>query len=70
MIKTARAIAALDGRQKATQDDLKRAAMYVLPHRMHKNPMDSGAMNPERMDQILKKGKTTDREAEAPSGGD
>ncbi len=70
MIKTARAIAALDGRQKATQDDLKRAAMYVLPHRMHKNPMDSGAMNPERMDQILKKRKTTDREAEVPSGGD
>lgn len=53
MIKTAKAIAAYEGRKTATKKDLERAAMYVLPHRMRKNPLENGEMNQEIMDEIL-----------------
>ena len=53
MIKTAKALAALDGRKRARKEDLERAARYVLPHRMRKNPLDTGEMDPEPMERIL-----------------
>ena len=55
MIKTARALAALDGRKKAQKEDLERAARYVLPHRMRKNPLESGSLDQEQMEQIFAK---------------
>jgi Mg-chelatase subunit ChlI len=36
--KAARAIAALDGRKQVNEDDLVKAAMLALPHRMRQNP--------------------------------
>ena len=36
MIKTAKALAALDGRKRARKEDLERAARYVLPHQRRK----------------------------------
>lgn len=69
MIKTARAIAAMEGRTKAERDDLARAARYVLPHRMRKNPLDHGEMNGELLEQILAS-KSGKKEPETPSEGD
>lgn len=53
MIKTARTLAALDGRMEVLREDLKKAAFYTLPHRMRKNPMEEGAMNMQTLDDIL-----------------
>ena len=56
MVKAAGTIAAMDGRKRVKKEDISRAAQYVLPHRMHKNPLDSGEMNSDVMEQILSKG--------------
>ena len=55
MIKTAKTIAASEGRNRTTKDDLKRAALFVLPHRMRKKPLENGTMNPEILEKILAK---------------
>lgn len=41
MVRTARALAAWDGRHSIEESDLQRAAQYVLPHRMRRNPLDA-----------------------------
>lgn len=69
MIKTAKALAALDGRKRARKEDLERAARYVLPHRMRKNPLDTGEMDPEPMESILA-GKPKEKEPETSREGD
>ena len=69
MIKGARTIAAYEGRKKATEKDLERAAMYVLPHRMRKNPLENGEMNPELMEQVLQQKKSR-KEPETSKEGD
>ena len=70
MIRTARTIAALDGWKKASREDLKRAAHYVLPHRMRKNPLESGQMAPQIMEEILSHDRKNSREPEASGEGD
>lgn len=57
MIMAARTIAAMEGRKRVSRDDLKRAAMYVLPHRMRKQPLDNGEMDPAPLEEILAKRK-------------
>ena len=52
MIRTARTLAALDGRKRVKKKDIHRAALYVLPHRMRKNPLDNGQMNTEVLEQL------------------
>ena len=69
MIKTAKAIAAMDGRKRVKKEDLERAARYVLPHRMRKNPLDTGEMDPEPMEKILT-GKPKRKESETSGEGD
>lgn len=67
MVKTAKAVAALEGRKKVITEDIKRAGEYVLPHRMHKSPLDSGRMNPEIMEQVIQ--KTREKESETSKEG-
>lgn len=42
MLKTARALAALDGRQEAAEGDLRQAAELALPHRLRRTPFEQG----------------------------
>ena len=42
MLKTARALAALDGRQEAAEGDLRKAAELALPHRLRRAPIEQG----------------------------
>ena len=70
MIRTAQTIAALEGRKKASREDLERAARYVLPHRMRKNPLEDGQMDPQVMEEILSAGKKSSREPEVSGEGD
>lgn len=53
MIKTALTIAAFDGRDKATTNDLKEAAIYVLPHRLRRRPFESRILDIDIIDKIL-----------------
>ena len=69
IVKTAKTIAAYEGRKRVKKEDISRAAQYVLPHRMHKNPLDNGQMNPEMMEQILSR-KGEKRESETSGEGD
>ena len=68
-MKTAKTIAAYEGRKRVKKEDISSAAQYVLPHRMHKNPLDNGQMNPEMMEQILSR-KGEKREPETSGEGD
>ena len=54
MLKTAMTLAAFRGRTQVSGQDLKQAACLVLPHRMRKTPFDSGVLDEDAIDQILK----------------
>ena len=41
MMKTAKTLAALDGRHTATREDVAQAAELALPHRMRKKPVQN-----------------------------
>lgn len=69
MVKTAAAIAALEGRTRADKEDLGRAAVYVLPHRMRRNPLENGEMDPGPLEEILSQ-KGGGKEPEADKEGD
>lgn len=53
MIKTAMTISALDGRTTATAGDLKAAAVFVLPHRLRRNPFESGVLDEASIEKLL-----------------
>ena len=50
MIKAAMTIAAFNNRRTATTEDLKEAAVYVLPHRMRKRPFEDSSMSMDFLD--------------------
>jgi len=53
VIKTARTAAAFAGRQEVTLEDLKTAAKLVLPHRMRRRPFEEGALDWQKVEEIL-----------------
>ena len=53
MLKTAMTLAAFRGRRDVSPEDLKQAAMLVLPHRMRRTPFDSGVLDESAIDRIL-----------------
>lgn len=53
MIKTAMTLCAFHGRTAVTREDLKQAAVLVLPHRMRRNPFESGVLDESAIDRIL-----------------
>lgn len=53
LIKTARTIAAFNGREKVTRDDIFEAAMLVLPHRMRKTPFEEGILNRDELEKLV-----------------
>lgn len=55
MIKTAMTLCAFQGRTEVTRDDLKQAAVLVLPHRMRRTPFESGVLDESAIDRILDK---------------
>ncbi len=49
MYKTARAIAAWEGRTKVTVDDVQQAATLVLPHRRRRQPFEDPGLDPNQL---------------------
>lgn len=64
MIKAASAEAAYHGRKQVTEDDLYRAALLVLPHRMRKSPLESGQMDRSQLEKLLANGEEATSSAE------
>ncbi len=64
MHKTARALAALDGRTEATTDDVRRAAELVLPHRQRRRPFEQPHLDRERIDEALAQSQAPPEEAQ------
>ena len=54
MLKTAMTLAAFEGRTQVSSEDLKQSALLVLPHRMRKTPFDSGVLDQNAIEEILK----------------
>lgn len=53
MMKTAMTIAAYHGNESVTSQDIKEAAIFVLPHRMRKRPFDDSQFNTDSIEEIV-----------------
>jgi len=53
MLKAAKALAALDGRDVVEAPDVRRAAEMALPHRMRRNPFERIGLDEARMDKAI-----------------
>lgn len=53
MMRAAKALAALDGRERVERDDLRRAAELALPHRLRRKPFEAVGVDPEIVTSIL-----------------
>jgi magnesium chelatase subunit D len=51
--RTARTIAAFDGRKFVNMDDIKEAMELALPHRMRRKPFEPPTLNQEKLEQTL-----------------
>ncbi|EJN06953.1 putative cobaltochelatase [Herbaspirillum sp. YR522] len=69
MHKTARAIAALQGRGRVTPDDIGCAARLVLPHRRRRKPFDQAGMDHERLDDLVEQARSGQQQTQ-PQGSD
>jgi magnesium chelatase subunit D len=66
---TARAAAALaswEGRDEATEDDVRRVAPLALAHRRRRNPFDPPSMSPEELEQALESASQPEPDGAAP----
>ncbi|OPX72318.1 MAG: von Willebrand factor type A domain protein [Methanoregulaceae archaeon PtaB.Bin108] len=52
--RTARTLAALDGRCEVTLDDVREAMELALPHRMRRKPFEEPRLDPDRLDSAMK----------------
>lgn len=53
MYKTARTLAAWEGRSSVTIDDVRRAAEFVLPHRRRRHPFEEPDLNQQQLDELI-----------------
>ena len=62
MIKTAKTLAAYHGNPAVTEEELKSAAAYVLPHRMRRSPLEQGKLDEKVLEDLFEKQKQRSRE--------
>ncbi|WP_157198802.1 ATP-binding protein [Methanocaldococcus infernus] len=53
VVRTAKAIAAFNGREYVTLDDIKEACELALPHRMRRKPFEPPRLEKERIEEII-----------------
>jgi magnesium chelatase subunit D len=53
IVRTARTIAALDGRKDVTHEDLREAIELALPHRMRRRPFEEPKVDPKKLDDLM-----------------
>ncbi|HEX2729092.1 MAG TPA: magnesium chelatase subunit D family protein, partial [Rubrobacteraceae bacterium] len=67
--KTARTLAAWDGRDEVDLTDIKRAALLALSHRRRRGPFEQPGIDPEEIETSLSKGDAPEP-PDDPDGGD
>ena len=60
--RTAKTIAALDGRKKVTFEDIKEAMELALPHRMRRKPFEPPSLDTEKLDETMSDAKKQHKE--------
>ena len=68
--RTARTLAALDGRSKVVEPDVEEAAAFALPHRLQRQPFDDAPDVDEELDDRFGEEDDADADADASDGGD
>lgn len=53
VIKTAITIAAYEGREDVSKEDMLRAAVLTLPHRMRKTPFEDGILEESKLEKLI-----------------
>ncbi|HOJ97233.1 MAG TPA: putative cobaltochelatase [Methanospirillum sp.] len=53
IVRTAKTIAAFDGRDTVTQEDLREAIELALPHRMRRRPFEEPKVDPQHLDDLM-----------------
>ena len=54
IVRTAKTIAAFDGREEVTTEDVREAMEYALPHRMRRKPFEEPRIDQEKLDESIK----------------
>ncbi|MDQ1709339.1 MAG: magnesium chelatase subunit [Frankiaceae bacterium] len=68
--KTAMALAAWEGRDDVTTDDVRRAALLALPHRRRRMPFEQPGLDEDRLEQALRESAPdADGPDDTPDGG-
>lgn len=57
VVRTAKTIAAFDGRKNVNLDDIKEAMEFALPHRMRNMPFDQPILEKERLEESIDQSK-------------
>ncbi len=70
MHKTARALAALEARARVTPDDVRAAAMLVLPHRRRRKPFEQAGMDQDKLDELVDQARQPQPPQAGGEGGD
>ena len=68
--RTARTLAALDGRSKVVEPDVREAASFALPHRLQRQPFDDAPDTDEVLDEHFDEGGDGERDDDESAGGD
>ncbi|MDI6639570.1 MAG: putative cobaltochelatase [Methanocellales archaeon] len=53
IVRTAKTIAAFNGRKKVTREDVKEAMELALPHRMRRKPFEPPHLDMDRLDEVM-----------------
>lgn len=69
LYRAVRALAAWEGRAKATIDDVRRAAPLVLAHRQRRQPFEEPRLDPGLVEEVLERFEGHDHEGEGDGGG-
>jgi magnesium chelatase subunit D len=64
--RSAAALASWEGRDEATEDDVRRVAPLALAHRRRRNPFDPPSMSPDELEQALESASQSEPEDAAP----
>jgi magnesium chelatase subunit D len=55
IVRTAKTLAAFSGRREVAAEDVREAMELALPHRMRRKPFEEPRLDPEKLDEALKK---------------
>jgi magnesium chelatase subunit D len=68
MLKTAQTLAAFHGRERVDIEDVREAALLVLPHRLRRQPFGETKLDPHKLEEIFQKHREEQDASHLPPG--